>query len=192
MGLVREWHEVLVVFAVVWLCICIGVTVASAQVPSTPEVPTLPPEVAQAFEQAEDTFQPLVIQAQGVAYPALNAVGFALRPACAATWVTVLVVPTVQQNLPISPALLYTGVYGVCGPASSRGPADDVSDQADTAAGRDAYAAAKPVIADVTEALAPARPDASTCATLRLVAPPSYSLPKTIGRVNAVKVVCGR
>ena len=73
---------------------------------------------------------------------------------------------------------------------STRSTRDERS--TDAAAGRDAYAAAKPVIADVSEALKPARPDAATCALLRLGAPPPYAFPKTVGRFNAVKVVCGK
>ena len=165
---------------------------ARAQVPGV-AVPALPPQVVQLIEQSETTLIPVLVQAGATAYPVVNAVGFPLRPACAYSWVTVLVLAEAGSALPSTATTpLLQPTYMVCGAILSPGPADPVFAQVDGAAGKQVASAVQPVLNQVQGALAPARPRlAQVCSAMGLVGKPNRYLEPPLSRFDVTRVACG-
>jgi hypothetical protein len=170
---------------------------AQAQVPDlppTPELPPVPEPVADALGQAQSTVVPLLSEAALAAEPVANAGGFVLRPACSGAGSAVVTAALLGAvlPLPVSPALVLTPVFIMCGASFEPGPADPVLDQVDAAAGPAVEDAMQPVIDQAAGAMAPLRPSLSeACTVLALFSPAQGELPPPADRIDVFGVVCG-
>jgi hypothetical protein len=180
-----------VVATLVVLSLLTAAPLARAQVPALPPVPPVPPEVGSAVEQAQSTLVPIIVDGLIQAYPAINAVGFALRPACGATWASILVIST-AASAGIDTRSMLPVIYASCGPAYGEGPADAVFGQLDEAAGAQLQSTVDPVLEQAEGALAPARPNAGqVCSTAGLIGSPTAQAPPPAHRMDLLSVLCG-
>ena len=162
-----------------------------AQIPPTPAVPELPPQVNDALVSAEQTLIPVLIQGAVQAQPVANAAGFGLRPGCAGLGTAVLLLVLAGGTLPVSPGFVSAPVLIFCAGAFTPGPADPVFDTVDGAAGSQAAAAVNPVLKQIGAQLAPAKPQiASACAVVALSGSTPSQVPPPLNRFNITKVVC--
>lgn len=164
---------------------------ASAQVPETPQVPE---PVTDALAEVQATLIPVLTEAALAAEPAANALGFALRPGCSGAGTVVVVGALLGATLPlpVSPGLVLTPVFIMCGAAFSEGPADPVLEQVDAAAGPAFEDAAQPVLDQLATALAPARPNLSeACSAASLFGSAPQQLPPPLHRLALLAAICG-
>jgi hypothetical protein len=188
----RTWVRRLAVVVVFGMAGILAAPAAvHAQIPPTPEVPELPPQVTDALNQAEGTLIPVLVQGAIAAQPVANAGGFALRPGCAGIGTAVLLVVLTGGSLPVSPGFVSTPVLLFCAGAFAPGPADPVFDTVDGAAGAQAEGLVDPVLGQVHDALAPARPQiASACAVIALSGSTPTQVPPPLNRFDITRVVC--
>jgi hypothetical protein len=162
-------------------------------VPGTPGVPSVPPAVMDAIESGQSALIPVFVDLASTAQPVPNAAGFALRGPCSATGtvIVLLVIGGGAVPLPVNPGFFVTPVLLMCGAAYDEGPADPVFETVDDAAGPQFSDTTKPVLKQVSDALAPARPNiAQACAVIALSGGTATSLPKPLHRVNLVDTLC--
>ena len=164
---------------------------AAAQVPALPEVPE---PVTDSVNEAQNTVVPLMVDGAIAAQPAAQAAGFALRPACSAAGTTVVVAALLGGTLPlpVSPGLVMTPAFIMCGAAFAEGPADPLLAQVDGVAGPPVEDAAKPVLDQLSTAIAPARPNLSEgCTALALFGSAPEELPPPLNRPDVLGAICG-
>jgi hypothetical protein len=167
---------------------------AQAQVPGVPELPDPPPipaPVEDAIEQGKDVLIPIMVQVATAGQPAANAVGFALRPACAGTGAVLVVLAIVGGGLPASPAFALLPVLILCSAAFDPGPADPVFATVDELAGRELESTVEPVLDQVGEALTPVRPELSeVCSVIGLMGSTPRQVPPPLNRFDITGTVC--
>lgn len=172
------------------LTVVLGST-ASAQVPALPEVPE---QVTDAVNEVQNVVVPLMVDAALAGQPAANALGFALRPGCSGAGTAVVVAALLGGTLPlpVSPGLVMTPAFIMCGAAFTPGPADPLFMQVDGVAGPQVEDAASPVLDQLSSAIAPARPNLSEgCAALALFGSAPKQLPPPLHRPDVLGAVCG-
>lgn len=172
------------------LVVALGST-ASAQVP---ELPAAPEEVTDALNEVQNTVVPLMVDAAIAAQPAAQAVGFALRPGCSGAGTAIVVAALLGGTLPlpVSPGLVMTPAFIMCGAAFAEGPADPLLAQVDGTAGPPVEDAAQPVLDQLSAAIAPARPNLSEgCTALALFGSAPEELPPPLNRPDVLGAICG-
>jgi hypothetical protein len=185
------------------LAVAVGIAVASvvvgpaanSQVPGVPGVPALPPipaPVQGAINEAQQTIVPVMVVAALAAQPAANAAGFALRPPCGAYGTAILLVAIAGGGLPVSPGIVSTPIFIMCGATYQPGPADPAFQQVDAAAGPQVSEGWGMVQPQLYDALTPARPNLSeACSVIGLMGSTPRQVPMPLKRINVVKVACG-
>ncbi|MGH2759829.1 MAG: hypothetical protein ACRDKJ_09735 [Actinomycetota bacterium] len=175
------------------LVVALGST-ASAQVPALPELPEAPEEVTGAVNEVQNVVVPIMVDAAIAGQPAAQAVGFALRPGCSGAGTAVIVAALLGSTLPlpVSPGLVMSPAFIMCGAAFAEGPADPLLAQVDGAAGPPVEDAAAPVLDQLSTAIAPVRPNLSEgCTALALFGSAPEELPPPSNRLDVVGAVCG-
>jgi hypothetical protein len=161
---------------------------ARAQVPDLPE---LPPEIEGAIHTVQDTVIPILIDAANQGRPAVNAVGFALRPGCSAVNAGLLVVVIAGGALPVSPGFAATPWYVFCAGAFSAGPVDPIFKDLDRQYGATIYNSVQPTLKQAAALLAPVRPDLQdACGVLALIGSAPRQVPPPFHRFDFIKLIC--
>ncbi len=171
------------------LTLALGST-ASGQVPELPEVPE---QVSDAMGEVQNTVVPLMVDAAIAGQPAANAVGFAMRPGCSGAGTAIVVAALLGTTLPlpVSPGLVMTPAFIMCGAAFAPGPADPLFMQVDGVVGPQFEDATAPVLDQLSTAIAPARPNISeACTALALFGSAPEELPPPLHRPDVIGAIC--
>ncbi len=167
---------------------------ATAQVPETPDLPEVPEQVGDAVNEVQNTVVPVMVDAAIAGQPAANALGFALRPGCSGAGTAIVVAALLGGTLPlpVSPGLVMTPAFIMCGAAFAEGPADPLFMQVDGVAGQQVEDAAQPALDQLSTAVAPARPSLSeACSAASLFGSAPEELPPPAHRPDILSALCG-
>jgi hypothetical protein len=191
----RAWMRVLAVAMLIAVASIAAGVAAYAQVPGVPGVPSappIPPQVQGAIDQAQHTVVPVLVDAAIAAQPAANAGGFALRPPCGAYGTAILLVAIAGGGLPVSPGVVSTPIFIMCGASYDTGPADAAFADVDAQAGPQVSEGWGMVQPQAYDALTPVRPNLSeACTVIGLMGSTPRQVPPPLNRINVVKVACG-
>jgi hypothetical protein len=153
------------------------------------QVPPVPPQVADALDQANETLGPVLLQGADAAQPVVNAGGVALRPLCIRGSTISLAVGL--AGLGFDPTIVTGPLAAFCKGALRAGPADPVFQQVDDALGAQLQQAARPALEQANTVIEPTREDAAlACLGLALVGPPG--LPPPLSRFDPTYELCYR
>jgi hypothetical protein len=175
------------------LALALGLSIAGmfAGPSAQAQVPEVPPEVTDALSQVEDVVIPVLVDAAVQGQAASNAVGFALRPACAGAGTAVLLVVVAGGSLPVSPGFVSTPLLIFCAGAFSPGPADPVFEQVDDQAGGALQSNLDPVLAQASDALDPVKPNlVDACGAIALAGSTPRQVPPPLNRFDFVNLLC--
>ena len=166
--------------------------VPGVPVPALPEAPPLPPEVTDAMEQGQDLLVPVLVDAAYQAQPGVAAVGFAVRPACSAGSLALVLVAMSGAGLPLNPSPYMKPVFIACGGSYMDGPADMVFGQVDAAAGEQLEDAVQPGLDQVHDGIQPIRPNLNeVCGAVAAIGTAPSQVPAPLNRFNMIDVLCG-
>ncbi len=173
--------------------VLLAMPAASAQlppgVPAPPAAPGVPPEVTDAVNDANAQVRPYLLQGAAAAQAAVNAAGFALRPACVHGSTLALAISL--GGLPVKSGVVVTPYTALCKGAMKPGPADPVLAQGDAAVGPTLQQGAEPVLEQANTVVEPQRETlALLCIALSLAGP--SALPPPVSRFNPTYEVCWR
>jgi hypothetical protein len=154
----------------------------------------VPEQVGDAVNEVQNAVVPLMVDAAIAGQPAANALGFALRPGCSGAGTAIVVAALLGGTLPlpVSPGLVMTPAFIMCGAAFAEGPADPLFMQVDGVAGAQVEDAAQPVLDSLSTTIAPVRPSLSeACTAAALFGSAPEQLPPPAHRPDILSAVCG-
>jgi hypothetical protein len=158
--------------------------------PPTPSLPNLPKPVTDAVNTVEETAYPYLLTAAFAAAPAVEPVGFALRPECGTLGYAAFVLAVAGPSIPISYFGVTSPAFVLCGSAWADGPADPYFKQVDKAAGPTLGSEWRSAAKTIHNSMDPVRSDVEPLCGVIAFTPPTADFPPPAERFRLEDVVC--